>query len=198
MRMPESEIAKLSSPQAFLQLVPLTADWLDGAMELDRLCFGGLWSLDGYRREIDSPNSDLWIWLDGEGQDARAAGIGCLWAIVDEAHITLIGIHPNYRRRGLGEAMVFALLRSAWQRGMARATLEVRASNRAALSLYEKFGFQIAGRRRRYYADTGEDALILWRSRLQFREFEQALPMWETAVGDRLGASGLKLSLADD
>ncbi len=198
MRMPESEIAKSSSPRVSLQITPLTADWLDGAIELDRLCFGGLWSLDGYRREIDSPNSDLWILLDGEGKDARAAGIGCLWAIVDEAHITLIGIHPNYRRRGLGAAMVFALLRSAWQRGMARATLEVRASNGAALSLYEKFGFQIAGRRRRYYADTGEDALILWRSRLQFREFERALQMWETAVGDRLGASGLKLSFADD
>ena len=86
---------------------------------------------------------------------------------------------PAYQKRGLGSALFLNLLQLARQRGLVRATLEVRASNQAALSLYQKFGFQEAGRRQRYYADTGEDALILWRGGLQHPEFEAALSTWE-------------------
>ena len=102
-------------------------------------------------------------------------GLGCFWSILEEAHITILAIHPDWRRQGLGQLLLYALLKDATRRQLEWATLEVKPSNQAALSLYHKFGFMEAGRRRRYYQDTGEDALILWRSGLQTPEFTETL-----------------------
>jgi ribosomal-protein-alanine N-acetyltransferase len=121
--------------------------------------------------------------------------MGCFWAILDEAHITLLGVHPHYQRQGLGQAMLLALMAEAYERGLERATLEVRVSNQSALSLYKKFGFQIAGRRRCYYKDTNEDALILWRGNLQQPEFQSTLATWYKSVSDHLTASEWSLPL---
>lgn len=189
----------------FLDLQPLTPELLPAALVLDQLCFGGLWTLEGYQRELDSPNSELLVLQTsqlsqsqlGEQKTRKASieddpllGLGCFWAIVDEAHITIVAVHPNYQGQGLGQALLYALLEKARQRGMERATLEVRASNQPALLLYEKFGFREAGRRRRYYEDTGEDALILWRGGLQSPEFGQALINWRHHVQTRLHQAG--------
>jgi len=172
---------------------PLTLDRLEAAVELDRLCLGGLWTDDGYAREIDSPNSDLLLLSHHNGTEPPSGvGLGCSWAIVDEAHITLLAIHPDYRRSGLGSALFLDLLTLAHQRGMKRATLEVRASNQAALSLYQRFGFQEAGRRRRYYPDD-EDAVILWRSKLQYPDFPQTLATWKREIDARLRSRGWKM-----
>ena len=93
-------------------------------------------------------------------------GIGCLWAILEEAHITTLAIEPNYQGQKLGLLLLAHLLTCGRNRGLTRATLEVRASNQTAFNLYNKFGFSEAGERKRYYAD-GENARILWRSGLQ-------------------------------
>ncbi|EKU97346.1 (SSU ribosomal protein S18P)-alanine acetyltransferase [Leptolyngbya sp. PCC 7375] len=148
----------------------LTDELLPAVLRLDQVCLGGLWTEAGYRREIDSPNSDLLVLL--ANQDA--IGLGCLWAILDEAHITTLAIHPDYHRQYLGQLLLIQLLQLARQRELTHATLEVRASNQKALSLYQKFGFRTAGQRKRYYQD-GENALILWRSQLQNPEFLQQL-----------------------
>lgn len=175
------------------QTYPLTPDLLPAAVELDRLCLGGLWTYDGYARELESPNSDLLVLSHNHDTESPTLmGLGCSWAIVDEAHITLLAIHPQYRRSGLGSALFWALLTSAYQRGMERATLEVRASNQSALSLYQRFGFQEAGRRRRYYPDD-EDAVILWRSKLQYPDFPETLAMWKQEIDDRLQSRGWEL-----
>ncbi len=97
-------------------------------------------------------------------------GIGCLWAILEEAHITTLAIEPAYQGRKLGQLLLSDLLLHGQRRGLTRATLEVRAGNVPALDLYDKFGFQTAGERKRYYAD-GENARILWRSGLQDQAF---------------------------
>ena len=202
----------------FLEIKQIAAEHLNSAVELDRLCFGGLWTIEGYRRELDSPNSDLlglWTWenedcasekLDSEldpfdifspqnGAGTGAPplqipptliGLGCLWAILEEAHITILAIDPRFQGRGLGQALLWALLKSACDRQLERATLEVRSSNLTAISLYQKFGFQQAGRRRGYYEDTGEDALIFWRGGLHHPEFEEDLAKWEGEIRDRL------------
>jgi [ribosomal protein S18]-alanine N-acetyltransferase len=112
--------------------------------------------------------------------------LGCLWAILEEAHITMLAIHPHFQGRGLGQALLWALLKSANQRQLERATLEVRSSNLAAISIYKKFGFKEAGRRKRYYADTGEDALVMWRSGLEKPEFQQDLAVQKQEICDRL------------
>jgi len=81
--------------------------------------------------------------------------------MVDEAHITTFAVHPDWRRQGVGRRLIQALLVAATELGAARITLEVRVSNLAAQALYRTHGFQIAGRRERYYTDDGEDAYIM-------------------------------------
>lgn len=190
-----------------IQLQPLHPHQLEQVVELDRLCLGGIWTLAGYQRELASPNSKL-LGLslvpslfplskerserEGCSEEERQdypdflIGLGCFWQILEEAHITLLMVHPDYQGKGLGNLLLYALLREAVGCGLARATLEVRDSNQAALSLYQKFGFKIAGRRQGYYQETGEDALILWRSDLAQAEFLPQLAIWQQQVGDRL------------
>lgn len=184
---------------------------LSAVLELDDLCFGGLWTLEGYQRELDSPNGVLLGLFLGNSTGrqenlnlnsplrpctpAPLLSMGCFWAILDEAHITLLAVHPHYHHQGLGQAMLLALIAEACDRGLERATLEVRASNVPALSLYRKFGFKIAGRRRGYYKDTNEDALILWRGDLQEPQFQSALASWYQSISDRLQASGWNFHL---
>ena len=199
----------------FIEIKHLAPEHLPCAVELDRLCFGGLWAIEGYRRELDSPNSDLlglWTWEteDCESGQNRAGqgapplpngagtgapplqisptliGVGCLWAILEEAHIIMLAIHPSFQRQGLGQALLLALLKSACDRQLERSTLEVRSSNLAAVDLYKKFGFKEAGRRKRYYEDTGEDALVMWRSGLEKPEFQQYLAVEKMQICDRL------------
>ena len=79
-------------------------------------------------------------------------------------HIMNVAVDPDRRRQGLASALLTDLLRRIDGRG-ARFTLEVRESNAGAIALYERFGFRAAGRRRRYYQDNGEDAVIMWRTR---------------------------------
>ena len=112
--------------------------------------------------------------------------MGCLWAILEEAHIIILAIHPQFQRQGLGQALLWALLTKANYRQLERATLEVRESNLAAVSLYQKFWFKEAGRRKRYYEDTGEDALVMWRSGLEKPNFQRYLADEKVQMCDRL------------
>ncbi|MDY7002874.1 MAG: ribosomal protein S18-alanine N-acetyltransferase [Cyanobacteriota bacterium] len=191
---------------AIITIQPMSPKHISSVVELDRLCFGGLWNFQGYQRELESPNSDLLILvISQKNEDIKREvtfkssnskseitnyqsiiGIGCLWAILEEAHITILGIHPQYQGLGLGQLLLYSLMRSAWDRELERATLEVAASNTSALSLYHKFGFQDVGRRRGYYQQTGEDALILWRGHLHDPEFEQTLSQWHRQAIARL------------
>lgn len=93
---------------------------------------------------------------------ASIIGFSGLWLMVDEAHITTIAMHPNYRRLGLGEFMLASLIDIAYTIGAKWVTLEVRVSNYNAQNLYRKYGFREAGIRHRYYSDNQEDALIMW------------------------------------
>lgn len=190
---------------SLIELKPLTPENLPAILELDRLCFGGLWTSEGYKRELDSDCSDLLgLFLSSvEGVPSgagilpasppRLIGIGCLWAILEEAHITILGIDPEYRNCGLGQAMLVGLMTSALGRKLERATLEVRVSNGAAISLYEKYGFKKAGCRKGYYQDNGEDGLILWRGGLHHREFPEILRGWQIGVNERLGKNSWSL-----
>ncbi|MFB8790947.1 MAG: ribosomal protein S18-alanine N-acetyltransferase [Potamolinea sp.] len=208
----------------FLEIKPLTAEKLNAVVELDHLCFGGLWTRPGYEREIESPSSNLLVLeahpasreaqdqsqssavltqnsvtVTADGETASTppnflVGLGCFWSIVEEAHITILAVHPDYQRQGLGQLLLYALLRDAKRRQLEWATLEVKPSNQAALSLYQKFGFQEAGRRRRYYQDTGEDALILWLRGLQKGEFEANMAKFAPKIAHNITLSGWQMS----
>lgn len=166
-----------------LKIQSLTLEHLSALLELDKACFDGLWTMDGYRRELESPNSHF-LGLFSPYSSSELLGMGCFWSILEEAHITILAVHPQYHRQGLGQVLLYSLLKTASDRGLERATLEVRASNQAAISLYQKFGFKTAGRRPRYYKDNDEDALILWLSDLQQPKFLKTLDDWQIMVSD--------------
>lgn len=171
-----------------LETHSLTQEHLSAVLELDQACFGGLWTMAAYQRELDSPNSDL-LGLFSPISSLKLLGMGCFWSILEEAHITILAVHPQCHRQGLGQALLYSLLKTASDRGLERATLEVRVSNLAAISLYQKFGFKTAGRRRRYYQDNGEDALILWLPDLQHPQFSQTLLQWQKIISSQLALS---------
>ena len=179
-----------------LRLKPLEEPYLNAVVALDKLCLGGLWTWDGYHRELTSPNSELLMLSiplpEANGsyptsyQDELIIGIGCFWAILEEAHITVLGIHPDYQGQGLGQLLLTNLLNLARARDLERATLEVRQSNQVALSLYQKFGFKAAGKRKKYYQNPEEDAIVLWLGNLHQPEFEQKLAQWQKQLSQRL------------
>ena len=178
-------------------------------VDLDQRSLGGLWSAKTYLRELESPNSCLRILgqfpdpIEAAGEQSSnhpmdaamvknrfsVVGLGCHWEIVDESHITVLAIDPVYHRRGLGRWLLIHLLEDACRRQLQRATLEVRASNSRALALYESFGFEALGTRKRYYPD-GEDALILWQNRLETSIFQDELAQRRNLVVNRLNAQG--------
>jgi [ribosomal protein S18]-alanine N-acetyltransferase len=167
-----------------LSLQHLTADWLDRVVELDRICLGQLWSAAQYQREFDSPNSDILILIDVDQQSILA--FGCVWAIVDEAHITILAVHPDYRHQGFGQLMLWGLLQAAVDRELARATLEVRVDNAAALQLYEK------------YYDNTDDALILWKGQLQHKTGQAELGLMRNALDQRFQHQSFNLMVSFD
>jgi ribosomal-protein-alanine N-acetyltransferase len=128
-----------------------------------------------------------------QGMSGTIIGVGCYWEIVDEAHITVLAIDPCYHRRGLGQWLLINLLENACQRELLRATLEVRASNSRAISLYESFGFQALGNRRAYYPD-GEDALILWQNSLKTANFRTELTQKRHQTLVRLNRQGWQVT----
>lgn len=100
------------------------------------------------------------------------AGYAGLWLMVDEAHVTTIGVRPRFRGRGYGELLLVALVEAALDINARWLTLEVRVSNDMAQKLYRKYGFHDAGTRRRYYTDNHEDALIMWTDELNGAPFQ--------------------------
>lgn len=128
--------------------------------EMDVLCFSAPWSEESFEKEIRENRLAFYVIAETGG---RMAGYAGLWCIVDEGHITNVAVHPDFRRKGIGEALISVLLDHTVKNGILSHTLEVRASNDAAISLYMKFGFQPAGVRKKYYEDNGEDAIIMWR-----------------------------------
>lgn len=107
-----------------------------------------------------------------------------------EAHVTTVAVHPHHHRRKVASRLLHALLTEARRVGAQAATLEVRVANRGAQRLYAAFGFVGVGVRPGYYAETGEDALIMWLHGLQSGEMAETLALQAARQSDPGGASG--------
>lgn len=127
---------------------------------LDQMCFAAPWSVESFRREIEENAAALYLVADWNGLIIGYVG---LWEIVDEGHITNVAVHPDFRRNGIASQLLKLLITVTEQGGIVSHTLEVRPSNSAAIALYSGFEFHEAGRRKAYYEDNREDALIMWR-----------------------------------
>ncbi|HEX8221177.1 MAG TPA: ribosomal protein S18-alanine N-acetyltransferase [Chloroflexia bacterium] len=116
-------------------------------------------------------------------------GYAGLWLMVDEGHVTTIGVHPDHRGKGAGELLFLGLVDIAAEMKAARVTLEVRVSNLPAQALYRKYGLEIAGVRKRYYSDNGEDAYIMWSEPVGSPHFEERMRRLREELAARFRAS---------
>jgi ribosomal-protein-alanine N-acetyltransferase len=136
----------------------MTLDDLRAVHAIERASFSVPWPDDAYRNELLT--NRLASYVVARAGDI-VVGFAGLWVMVDEAHVTTFAVDPGWRRRGIGERLLLALLDISLARRAREATLEVRLSNMPARRLYEKYGFRPVGIRPRYYSDNGEDALIM-------------------------------------
>ena len=125
--------------------------------ELEKICFSDPWSEMSIASEL---NNKLAFWLTAVEGDRVAGYIGSQ-TVIDETDMMNVAVHPDFRRQGIAEALVTSLVEQLKSMGSRCLTLEVRASNAPALALYEKLGFSEIGRRKNYYRNPREDALIL-------------------------------------
>ena len=125
--------------------------------DLEKICFSDPWSEKSVASELENK---LAFWLVAvEGN--RVAGYIGSQTVMDETDMMNVAVHPDFRRQGIAEALVIGLVEHLKTMGSRCLTLEVRASNAPAIALYEKLGFHEIGRRKNYYRNPREDALIL-------------------------------------
>ncbi|MGE0450772.1 MAG: ribosomal protein S18-alanine N-acetyltransferase [Vicinamibacterales bacterium] len=135
---------------------------IDDILRIERLSFTNPWTREMYLSELEHRDvSSFYLVRDAIGEPV---GFCAVWRVLDELHINNLAVLPEHRRGGAASALLTRVLSDAAARGAHRATLEVRASNVAALKLYERFGFTVTAVRRGYYSHPEEDALVLWRA----------------------------------
>ncbi|MDQ7093167.1 ribosomal protein S18-alanine N-acetyltransferase [Desulfosporosinus sp. PR] len=138
---------------------PMRIDDLEAIMEIEHASFSTPWSVQSFVAELKDNEYAQYRCLELDG---RIIGYMGLWFILDEGHITNVAISPDYRGQHWGEFLMRSVMLEMVEQGMERMTLEVRVSNSPAQDLYKRMGFTVAGVRKGYYADSGEDALIMW------------------------------------
>ena len=138
-------------------VTPLTPDILDQVSDLENVAGDTRWSRTQFEKEMQLPMSRFFVLRQG----SNILGYGGYWKVGEEAQITNLAIHPQYRQAGRGHDLLSALLDRAREEGCRVATLEVRSGNQAAQALYRKAGFSTQGHRPKIYNDPVEDALLM-------------------------------------
>lgn len=180
---------------------PMRVEDIPHVLEIERASFTSAWPAEGYQREITENRLARYLvlrevseqtepdtapgGLAGQLRNLLSPGSSAprgqivgyvgVWLMIDQAHITTIAVAPSHRGRGLGELLLLTAIDVAFELGAIELTLEVRESNTVAQSMYSKLGFQVVGRRRRYYDTPTEDALLMTSERLDSAAFQRRL-----------------------
>ena len=141
-----------------VQIVPMNGDHLDEVAELERVCFPDPWSRNMLAEEL---SNDLAAFLVALNQRDEVIGYAGIQVVLDEGYILNIAVRPDCRRQGVAGKLLQVFLDFARGNRLAFLTLEVRASNDAAIALYESRGFREAGRRKNYYEHPREDTVLM-------------------------------------
>jgi ribosomal-protein-alanine N-acetyltransferase len=142
-----------------LEIVPMRRRDLKGVIAIEKRIFPSPWSIGLYASEIAQPDTRAYyVALVG----SELVGYAGMMVVVGEAHVTNIGVAPEWQRHGIGRRLLLQLAREALERSAQHLTLEVRVSNLGAQNLYHEFGFAPAGIRKNYYAEVNEDGIVMW------------------------------------
>jgi len=145
---------------------PLTSPGdIDGILAVEDASFTNPWTREMYLNEL--ANVGVAYFFVARDETRQIVGFCSFWHVADELHFNNLAVLPAWRRRGVASAILWRVLAKGAELGATRAILEVRRSNHAALALYERFGFTVAGTRRGYYTSPPEDAFVLCRERLR-------------------------------
>jgi len=169
----------VARPPVSVVVAPMELEDVAAVQTIEQASFSAPWPPNAYETELRTNRLAQYLVIRVESEIVGYAG---LWLMVDEAHVTTFAIHPDWRRRRLGERLLLSLLDIAIARRAAEATLEVRLSNLPARRLYEKFGFRPVGIRPRYYTDNNEDALIMTTDRLTGAPMRDRLARLRAAI----------------
>jgi len=154
--------------------------------EIEREIFASPWPRNAYYRELASRASAHYVVLRHEGMvelptrfrlpdlDPTIVGYGGMWRMYDEAHVTTIGVRRDLQHSGYGRVLFAGLVQASYDMGAKWITLEVRTTNDNAMRMYEGFGFKVIGRRKGYYTDNGEDAIVMWSDSIHSPRFRRA------------------------
>ncbi|HAN86889.1 MAG: ribosomal protein S18-alanine N-acetyltransferase [Bacillota bacterium] len=139
---------------------PMSLNDIDQVLQIERLSFSIPWSRHAFVDELLRNEQARYVVV--RDPNGVVLGYGGMWLILDEAHVTNVAVHPEYRRQGIARAIMKSLMETAVCLGATRMTLETRLSNLPAQELYRSLGFVAAGVRPGYYIDDHEDALVMW------------------------------------
>jgi len=137
----------------------MSPEHLDQVFEIERASYPAPWSRQVFSSEIKNTFAHYIVAVINE----QVAGYGGMWLILEEAQITNVAVHPDYRMNNIGKLLMLELIRRAALMGIFKMTLEVRPSNLVARHLYTALGFVEKGVRKKYYTDNNEDAIIMWK-----------------------------------
>src|SRR5207248_10568566 len=154
-----------------LTIEPMREADVPAVQIIERDIFSTPWPRNAYYRELASRNSAHYIVLR---KDEEVVGYAGMWRMYDEAHVTTIGVRHDVQHSGYGRVLFAALVQAAYDMGAKWVTLEVRTSNDNAMRMYEAFGFKVIGRRKGYYTDNGEDAIVMWSDSIYSPRFRRA------------------------
>jgi ribosomal-protein-alanine N-acetyltransferase len=132
------------------------------------------------------------------GRKSPIIGFAGMWNLMDESHITTIGVTPRMRGRGLGEVLFVTMMEEARRRNVTWVTLEVRVTNHSAQELYRKYGFTVQGRRPRYYSDNNEDAFIMWSESIKDEAYMQRIQKLKQALLHKMSFDDLSHPETDE
>ena len=162
-----------------VRVVPMRRRQLRSVMRIEEECYPRPWSATLFLSELAQRSSRRYTVAT---IGPLVVGYCGLMVVQDEGHVTTLTVDPEWQHRGIGTVLLLDMARAALGLGCRHMTLEVRASNSAAQVLYRRFGFAPAGVRRNYYAETGEDAIVMWVHDIDSESYTQRLASIEARL----------------
>lgn len=143
---------------------------IEEILQIEERCYGPHhWSYESFVIELNNKISSYRCVKDENGKCLGYLGI---WKIVDEAHVTNLSVHPDFQNKKLAHRLLLDAIKECYKEKIKFITLEVRTSNTRAIHLYEKFGFNSLGLRKKYYQDNNEDAIIMWSNNIFDKKYK--------------------------